>query len=119
MNSMKNNNLPYFITTVVVIVMLWAAYFFTARHKQNTAVPQNADIASLAKQKYEEAKAKGVDMQNGPCLGIIKDDWVLDIAHNPRLPVDNEAQNQCPDYLSGKAHHFIEMDPEGNVIKSN
>lgn len=35
--------------------------------------------------------------------------WVLDVAN---LPL-----NQCQAFLEGKAHHFIEIDPTGEIKK--
>ena len=76
------------------------------------------ETISLAKQAYEQAKAQGVDMTSGPCLGVIKPGWVADVAHDPREDVDDEPENQCPEYRSGDADHFVELDPEGNFIRS-
>ncbi len=73
---------------------------------------------ALAKEAYQEAKARGVDMSQGPCLGVIKEDWVADVAHDPRQDVDDEPENQCAAYRSGEANHFIELDPEGEFIRS-
>ena len=67
---------------------------------------------------YLQKRREGVDMTNGPCLGKIAADWVLDIAHNPRQPVDNQPQNQCAQYKEGTVHHFIELDPEGKFINA-
>ena len=67
---------------------------------------------------YIKKKAEGVDMKNGPCLGSIGPDWVLDIAHNPRQATDDKVENQCADFRTGAAHHFIELDPDGRLIKS-
>lgn len=72
----------------------------------------------LAKDAYQQAKARGVDMARGPCLGVIKEDWVADVAHDPRQDVDDEPENQCEAYRSGEADHFIELDPEGEFIRS-
>lgn len=68
---------------------------------------------------YGSKKAQGLDMASGPCLGQISQDWVLDIAHNPRASLDDKAENQCEEYKSGKVHHFIELDPEGKLIGIN
>ena len=68
---------------------------------------------ALAKQAYEQAKAEGVDMTDGPCLGVIKPGWVADVAHDPRQPVDDEPANQCTGY-----DHFVELDPDGTFIRS-
>ncbi len=76
------------------------------------------ETISLAKQAYERAKARGVEMSPGPCLGTIKPGWVADVAHDPREPIDDKPENQCPEYRSGEAEHFVELDPDGNYIRS-
>jgi hypothetical protein len=81
---------------------------------------KQADQATieLAQQAYAKAKAAGVDMEPGPCLGVIKDDWVADVAHDPRTDVDDDPANQCEAYRNGTAHHFVELDPNGKYIRS-
>lgn len=76
----------------------------------------NEDAFKNALNLYIQKKQEGIDMTNGPCLGKIADDWVLDIAHKPRLAVDEKPQNQCADYTSGKVKHFIELEPDGKLI---
>jgi hypothetical protein len=49
----------------------------------------------LAQQAYERAKAAGVDMSRGPCLGVMKPGWVADVAHDPRQDVDDEPENSA------------------------
>ena len=44
--------------------------------------------------------------------------WVVDIAHSPRLSIDDLPENQCPAYLQGSAQHFVELDPKGNLIRA-
>jgi hypothetical protein len=80
----------------------------------------DADSATIAsaKRAYAAAKAGGVDMSNGPCLGTVSPDWVADVAHDPRQAVDDDPANQCAAYRSGEAHHFVELDPEGRFIRS-
>lgn len=71
----------------------------------------------LARELYEQKKAEGMDMSNGPCLAEeIIPDWCVDIVHSPRQPVDNLPENQCQSYRSGRVHHFVELDLEGNVL---
>lgn len=77
------------------------------------------DILKNALNLYLEKKREGINMENGPCLGKLAEDWVLDIAHNPRQPIDNKPQNQCQDFTEGKVHHFIELDPTGKLIRQN
>lgn len=79
----------------------------------------NEDAFKNALNLYIQKKQEGIDMGAGPCLGKVADDWVLDIAHNPRLPVDDEPENQCADFREGKVKHFIELDPDGKLIQSH
>lgn len=77
---------------------------------------QKPDILAKARLRYNQAVAAGTDLANGPCLGKIADDWVLDIAHLPRRESDNLPENQCEEYRSGQVRHFVEMTPKGEVI---
>lgn len=73
----------------------------------------------LAQALFREKVAQGVDMTNGPCLAEeIIPDWCVDVAHSPRQEVDNLPQNQCQSWRAGRVHHFVELDPEGNVIRA-
>jgi hypothetical protein len=78
---------------------------------------KDAAIAA-ARQAYAEAIEQGVDMRNGPCLGVIMDNWVADVSHDPRADVDEDPGNQCEAYREGEADHFVELDPDGNVIRA-
>ena len=74
-----------------------------------------------AMQAYQEAKATGTDFDRGPCIaeqlpGL--EDWVADVAHEPRQPVDDQAANQCQRFRDGDAHHFVELSPSGRLIRA-
>jgi hypothetical protein len=72
-----------------------------------------------AKELFEQKRAEGMDFSNGPCIAEeIIPDWCADVAHNPRQPVDNRPENQCRSYREGRVHHFVELDPEGNLIRA-
>jgi hypothetical protein len=74
-----------------------------------------------AMQAYHEAKQSGVDLNRGPCIAEqLPDlpDWVADVAHEPRQPVDDQAANQCQRFRNGEAHHFVELDPSGQLIRA-
>jgi hypothetical protein len=59
------------------------------------------------------------DLSSGPCLSnSISEDWVCDVAHNPRQPVDNIPENQCSGFREGKAHHFVEVDEKCSFIRA-
>ncbi len=69
---------------------------------------------------YDRVKAE-VDMSRGPCIaeqlpGL--DGWVVDIAHDPRLAVDDDPRNQCRRYREGDAHHFVELTTGGQLIRA-
>ena len=84
-----------------------------------TKAPEiDAEILKNALNLYIDKRAEGVDLKDGPCLGMIAPDWVLDIAHRPRTAVDDKPENQCADFREGRAHHFIELDPGGQLIRS-
>ena len=59
------------------------------------------------------------DISNGPCLSNnVTVDWVCDVAHSPREEIDNLPENQCSAYRAGEAHHFVELDPNCNLIRA-
>ncbi|HET9214187.1 MAG TPA: hypothetical protein VFN93_05495 [Gaiellaceae bacterium] len=59
-----------------------------------------------------------MDFAAGPCLGVVVEGWVADVAHDPREAVDDRPENQCEAYRSGEADHFVELDPAGQVIRA-
>jgi len=62
--------------------------------------------------------SNGQDFDQGPCLSNqIAPDWVCDVAHEPRQPIDDQPENQCSAFRNGQAHHFVEIDGNCNVIK--
>lgn len=69
----------------------------------------------------QAALNEGRNLDNGPCLssGTAWDieDWVCDVAHDPRLSVDNRPENQCPEF-GVSASHFVEVDPECGFIRA-
>ena len=124
--------LPAVLVATIIAVFLLLAYlaFFQKKAVAPTdfTVPATSPQVSVLKPEdealknalnlYITKKQEGVDFTFGPCLGKIADDWVADIAHNPRQPVDDKRENQGADFREGRAHHFIELDPEGNLIRS-
>lgn len=127
--------LPTLAVIIVIFIFLSVAYLAFFQKKAvapiNTNLPQTSpqispssspraedDVLKNALNLYIQKKQESTDFAQGPCLGKVADDWVVDIAHNPRLPVDDKAENQCEDFRSGSVHHFIELDPDGNLIRS-
>jgi hypothetical protein len=74
-----------------------------------------------AQAAFRQAQVSGRDLSTGPCISEslpTLPDWVADIAHDPRQPVDDVPANQCARYRSGQAHHFVELAPDGKLIRA-
>ena len=85
----------------------------------NVSSEEKDRAVDAAMQVYVQQKAAGVDFSNGPCIAEEAiDDWSVDIAHNPRQDIDNQPENQCRYYRDGKTHHFVELDPDGKLIRA-
>jgi hypothetical protein len=79
---------------------------------------QAIKIAGLV---YNNARGHGVDFANGPCISERMPqmpDWVVDVAHDPRQPVDDEPANQCASFREGRTHHFVELTLGGRLIRA-
>ena len=82
---------------------------------------KDAAIAA-ARAVYEKERLAGTEFQRGPCIANPLPDpssnWVVDVAHDPRRPEDDDPANQCSAYRDGKAEHSVELDPDGNLIRA-
>jgi len=78
------------------------------------------DLAiAKAKELWRAQFLEGQDLSDGPCISDeVIPGWVADIAHEPRETVDELPQNQCSAYRDGTAKHFVELDPDGNLIRA-
>ena len=112
-----------------------AAILFLAGCAQEPQQPQNSTNAPQGQMNASgpslspsdscikacsDALASGKDLTAGPCLlnPIPQSpDWVCDVAHSPRLLVDDLRENECSSYLSEKAHHFVEVAPDCSFIR--
>jgi hypothetical protein len=106
--------------SAVAIAAALIALLLAACGSSGGGTDTDAAIAA-AKKAYDKAKASGEDLGPGPCIaerlpGL--GDWVVDVAHDPRQPVDNKPANQCRRFRAGEAHHFVELTPGGRVIRS-
>lgn len=114
-----SKHLLFVVTLILISATAYLTWIFNTNYSK-TAPKKEVDTAvNQAKLLYKHEKEKGRDLSNGPCLSdALMPNWVLDIAHRPRLPIDDLPQNQCPAYTAGKAQHFVELDPDGNLIKA-
>ena len=85
-------------------------------------VDQTQSIIESCKNLCVQTLNSGMDLTNGPCLSDNNpdwtyEDWVCDVAHWPREDVDNQPENQCQEFRSGNAHHFVEVNPSCEYIR--
>ncbi len=105
---------------LVVIVLTGLLTIFLNSGGQKATPKSEIDTAvNQAGHLYRQEKATGRDFSSGPCLSnALLPGWVVDIAHSPRMPLDDLPENQCPAFREGRAQHFVELDPEGNLIRA-
>src|SRR6187200_2071527 len=78
---------------------------------------EQARAVKEAREAFVKADLTPAELRRGPCVaerlpGL--PNWVVDVAHDPRVAVDDLAQNQCRRYREGEAGHFVEVDPGGD-----
>ncbi len=112
---------PWLLGMIIVFIgavlfMSFALYGIMAKSAAPTAIDSCRTLCKFA-------KSEGLSLSNGPCLSDAYadrwdvPDWVCDVAHVPRQPVDNLPENQCTPFREGKAHHFVEVDENCQVIR--
>lgn len=107
------------IIALAVIILTGIATLFFKGDESKTPKSEIETAVNQARFLYSQKKERGEDFSNGPCLSnALLPNWVVDIAHNPRLPIDDLPENQCPAYIEGRAQHFVELDLEGNLIRA-
>lgn len=98
---------------IVILISIFVFLFFIFKNKPTNEEKQK--IIEQAKQLYDQKKVVGMKFSS-QCLGDVGD-YAVDIVHVPRTAEDNLPENQCEDYRTGKVHHFIELDKDGNVVR--
>ncbi len=121
-NYGMNFNSKLLLLVLVVIGFVTIVIFTTNKKKDMDYKPGVSNeldrVVNQARVVYERKKDLGVDFSDGPCLtNDLLPGWVADIAHSPRQPVDDLPENQCQAFREGRAKHFVELDPTGNVIR--
>lgn len=114
------NKLLVLTVSLAVLVVVTFLTIISNAHLPKGVKKSEIDIAAnQARFIYNSRKMNGENFSDSPCLSnALLPGWVLDIAHNPRQSIDDLSQNQCPAYLEGRAQHFVELDPEGNLIRA-
>jgi hypothetical protein len=111
--------LPPFIAAVLAATTLVLAGCGGDDEPSQSEKSQAAGQALVA---FKQAQQSGTDLSSGPCIseslpGL--SDWVADVAHDPRQDVDDDPDNQCQRYRDGDAHHFVELTPNGQLIRAD
>ena len=109
---------------MVLAGILVAAYLIYTQSPKSTTgyrpgiFPDTDKAVNQAQYIFKLKQERGENFQNGPCLSNdLSPGWVADIVHDPRSLIDDLAENQCSAYLEGRAKHFVELSPEGNLIR--
>lgn len=116
--------IPVFFALLSLVLVLVACGQEAKQQSANSNQPKASQQMTTKEEAITEAakiyavqKQEGTDFSRGPCLSNrLIPDWVLDIAHNPRTADDDKTENQCSAFVKGQAKHFVELDPEGNLI---
>lgn len=119
-------NLLFLACLTVILFSAYLVYAFNnglvpfsqSGHKPSKKSELDTAV-NQAKYLFRIRKEEGEDFSRGPCLSnALMPGWVLDIVHNPRLPVDNLVENQCTAYVEGRALHFVELDTNGSLVRA-
>jgi hypothetical protein len=108
--------LPLFIVGFLVLAL--TACGSSGGQVSQSARDKAVDEAQVA---FEQVQGTGRDLSAGPCISESLPelpDWVADVAHDPRESIDDEPANQCQRYRSDQAHHFVELTPDGQLIRA-
>lgn len=107
------------IALTVIITTGFITVYFNNRESKEVTKNEIDTAVNQAKFLYSQRKKTGEDLSKGPCLSnALMPGWVVDIAHKPRLSIDDLPENQCSAYIEGRATHFVELDTEGNLIRA-
>ena len=107
--------LPLFIAAFLPLALA------SCGSKGSNVNPTGSQRAVDEAQAAFQAQASGLDLSTGPCISESLPslpDWVADVVHDPRQPIDDQPANQCQRYRSGEAHHFVELNIDGQLIRA-
>jgi len=110
----------------MLIIFICGCTFLQQPTEENET-PQTETAISTCKDLCEAALKSGQYLESGPCISDAKqnwepnwdvNNWVCDIAHYPRQPIDSLQENQCQGFKEGKAQHFVELYPNCTLIRA-
>jgi len=108
------------LSEMLISILIVAVISGCTSRVDKTNEKSDRDIAiSKCSQICKSLLSNKTNLSNGPCISNeIINDWVCDIAHNPRIPIDNNPENQCSAYREKKAHHFVELTETCEFIRA-
>ncbi len=117
--------LLFFGIVLLLLFFIFKPYFSFNFNFENKHLEKNVSVIINDCISYcEYLKSQDVDLSKGPCImdpyeyeNKYNYDWVCDIAHNPRIAIDNIAENQCSSFRKREAKHFIELTPDCEFIR--
>lgn len=118
----------YLILLLIISIFLASGCTQEISPSKETSITSATSTAEkkAIKSCKEECKARlesNINLSKGPCLSEedvnwMIEDWVCDIAHDPREEIDNKPENQCSAYREGKASHFVELNTNCELIRA-
>ena len=112
---------PRFVPLLFIAAFLVLSLPACGHSGQQVSQSDREKAVDEAQSAFAQVQAAGQDLSAGPCIsesipGL--PDWVADVAHDPRESIDDEPANQCQRYRSGQAHHFVELNLDGQLIRA-
>jgi len=116
---MKLNYAP--LLPILLIAIIFVSGCIQQAPVAPISIKPSQPVLDACTQACKDALTAGKELGAGPCLldPIPQDpNWVCDVAHDPRQPIDNLPENQCQAYRNGTAQNFIEVVPDCKIIKT-
>jgi len=113
-----------YLTRLICLILLLAGLMtacISGDDDDATSDEERERAIAAALDVYAEVAARGDDLSHGPCIAEELEDvpgWSVDIAHDPREPIDDDPANQCQAYRNGQTQHFVELTPDGTLIRA-
>jgi hypothetical protein len=108
-------------TIILLTLCIIIVIFISGCSEQNASISDKDKAIYACKKECNSLLNQSKDLSNGPCiLNPINDvpDWICDVAHEPRQDIDNKIENQCSAFREEKAHHFVEVTPNCELIQT-
>lgn len=110
------------IVPIVILAVIWVSGCLNSSPGTQTV---STDPQDRCVEICREMLEQGMDLGDGPCISEAEDanwfidDWVCDVAHRSRKPIDELAKNQCRQHVSrgGDRNHFVEVSPNCEFIR--